>query len=73
MKNTLSANEQNPEVDPSFEDQARAQRGGLPTAPPCSASTPPAQPHVPIDPMVERIAEIAAPGSAHKSDPITGR
>jgi hypothetical protein len=52
------------EVDPSFANQAQAQRGGTPTAPSCNPSVPTHHAPVPLPAAIERIAEIAAPGSA---------
>jgi hypothetical protein len=67
VKNIFSASEESPEVDPAFEQQASQQRGTLPVAPSCNPVLP-AHPQVQINPMVERIAERSAPGSAVRSD-----
>jgi hypothetical protein len=63
MKNVFSVNEQTPELDPSFANQAQAQRGGPPSAPSTPAILPAHSP-VPLPGPLEQIAEIAAPGSA---------
>lgn len=63
MKNVFSANEQIPELDPSFAAQAAQQRGGLPQAPPTDATLPEPAP-VAVPRVIEAIARIAAPHSA---------
>lgn len=63
MRNIFSASEEIPEVDPAFAAQAAQQRGGLPQAPPTDASLPEPAP-VAVAPVIESIAEVAAPHSA---------
>jgi hypothetical protein len=72
VKNIFSAEEKTPELDPAFQNQADAQRGGPPSAPSTPAILPAHSP-VPLPGPLEQIAGHAAPGSAHKADPITGR
>ena len=69
MKNFFSSSETVPEVDPAFSNQP--QSGGSPIAPACNPKLPaPASTELRVG---EALAERTAPGSAHKSDPITGR
>jgi hypothetical protein len=58
VKNIFSSEEPTREVDPTFASQAEAQRGGLPTAPPCNFPLP-AHPPVNLPPVLERVAEHA--------------
>jgi len=70
VKNIFSTNEPTPEVDPSFEEQAQAQRGGPPIAPSTPANLPA---HSPVElrtPDFEDLARRSAPGSA-VSDKLT--
>lgn len=62
MRNIFSQEEAAREVDPTFASQAEAQRGGLPTAPPCSQTL--ERQHVPLSPKFEDLARRSAPGSA---------
>jgi hypothetical protein len=66
MKNIFSASEETREVDRVFEQQARHQRGTLPTVPPCSQSI--ERSHRPLAAGFEELARRSAPGSAVSAD-----
>src|SRR5438445_254973 len=64
MRNIFSANEEPREVDPAFQSQADAQRGGPPSAPPTNDPFPAPMGHPGRTPGLEKFFEGVAPGSA---------
>jgi hypothetical protein len=69
MRNVFSSEERTPEVDPAFASQVPSNCFNAPSTP----AILPAHPPVPLPGPLEQIAGHAAPGSASKADPITGR
>jgi hypothetical protein len=64
MKNFFSENEERPEVDPAFQNQVPANCFNAPS----TLTQPPAHPHVPLAPDLDKLAERTAPGSAVSAD-----
>jgi len=72
VKNTLTPTRQNPEVDPSFEDQARAQRGGLPHGSTVHCFYAAGASAVPIDPWWSACGNCRASAARTKPTPSRG-
>ncbi len=69
MRNIFSANEEPREVDPAFQNQADAQRGGRPVAPPTDNPFPVPMGHPGTAPALENLFAHAGPAHAATAEP----